>query len=142
MSELCILLVDDHHDGLRFLSKLLRSHGHSVHTASTVVDARRLAEEHHCDLLIADLDLPDGSGLDLLRELRERQPIPAIALTGHGGREVECQTREAGFARHLTKPIVFADLLAAVAEATSASVDQLHSFRPDFHADGQATPLR
>jgi CheY-like chemotaxis protein len=72
--------------------------------------------------------------------LRERRPMPAIALTGYGGPEVERQTRDAGFNRHLTKPIVFDHLLAAITEATAASVGALLADREHLHADGQAAP--
>ena len=70
--------------------------------------ARRSAEAGEFDLIISDIGLPDGSGLDLMRRLRAGAGrSPAIALTGYGMEEDIRRSREAGFAAHLTKPIDF-----------------------------------
>jgi CheY-like chemotaxis protein len=67
------------------------------------------------DLLISDLGLPDRSGLDLIRELRQRGlALKAIALSGFGREEDIQRSKEAGFAAHLTKPVDFETLLRAV----------------------------
>ena len=57
------------------------------------------------DLLISDLGLPDGTGLDVLRGVREHSDCPAIALSGYGMESDLLRSREAGFATHLVKPI-------------------------------------
>ena len=66
------------------------------------------------DLLISDVGLPDGSGLDLMKELLGRRPIKGIALTGYGMDADVRRTREAGFRRHLTKPVSFPGLQRAI----------------------------
>ena len=68
------------------------------------------------DLLLSDLGLPDGSGVDLMRELRERgSTLPGIALSGYGQEEDVRRSKEAGFAEHLTKPVDLQRLATAIA---------------------------
>jgi CheY-like chemotaxis protein len=73
------------------------------------------AEEKQFDLLISDIGLPDGSGLELMRRLRERAPIPGVAISGYGTAEDVAASEAAGFSVHLTKPVDIARLRAAVA---------------------------
>jgi PAS domain S-box-containing protein len=113
-----ILLVEDHGDTARVISQLLRAAGHDVITAGAVATAAQEAEQHDFDLLISDLGLPDGSGIDLMRELRARgKTMPAIAMTGYGQEEDTRRTRQAGFLAHLTKPVDIDQLQRAVDEA-------------------------
>lgn len=111
-----ILLVEDHPDTLRVMARLLRSLGHHVLTADTVASARRLADEAvgQFDLLVSDLGLPDGSGMDLIRELKGRHGVRGIALSGFGMDEDVRRSLEAGFDHHLTKPVSFAVLTELV----------------------------
>ena len=100
-----ILLVEDNQDTLRYLALLLNHRGHRVHPAPTVAAARSLAAAEEFDLILSDIELPDGTGLDLLRELNARRPTPAIAMSGFGS---DCDirlSRDAGFADHLVKPV-------------------------------------
>jgi CheY-like chemotaxis protein len=113
-SPLQILLVDDHADTLRALSRLLRKLNHTVLTADCVRSALAAAGEHEFDLVISDVGLPDGTGTDLMRELLRRGPIRGIALTGYGTESDVQETRAAGFSAHLTKPIDFAELQAVI----------------------------
>lgn len=100
-----ILLVEDHEDTLRILARLLRKWGYGVTTADCVRKALERVTEQRFDLLISDLGLPDGSGIDVMRELKERYNIPAIALSGYGTDEDIRTSLDAGFTEHLTKPI-------------------------------------
>jgi CheY-like chemotaxis protein len=66
---------------------------------------------NNIDMIISDIGLPDGSGLQLMREVVARRgPVPSIALTGYGMEEDIRRSREAGFTAHMTKPIDFAKL--------------------------------
>jgi PAS domain S-box-containing protein len=105
VAGLRILLVDDHEDTLRVMSRLLGGTGHVVTTATGVDTALTAADAGEFDLLISDLGLDDGSGLDLMRELLRRRPIKGIALTGYGSAADVAATRAAGFDAHLTKPV-------------------------------------
>lgn len=114
-----ILLVDDHDDTRRTLQRLLERRGHRVRTASSVADAIAAAGQEDFDLLISDIGLPDGSGLDLLKLLTASvgHPVAGIALSGFGTEEdVELSTR-AGFVCHLIKPIDMQALEGAIAKA-------------------------
>jgi len=59
------------------------------------------------DLLISDIGLPDRSGYELMREVRLKKDLPAIALSGFGSEHDVNEARAAGFSEHLTKPINF-----------------------------------
>jgi signal transduction histidine kinase/ActR/RegA family two-component response regulator len=117
---LSILLVDDHADTLRAMSRLLRRLEHRVITADCVRSALDAAETNDFDLLISDVGLPDGSGTALMKELVKRRPVKGIALTGYGTESDIRQTREAGFFAHLTKPIDFDQLQSAILQGTHA----------------------
>jgi CheY-like chemotaxis protein len=115
-----VLLVDDHADTLAILRRLLEQSGHLVTPANTVADAVRAAEEDGFDLLISDIGLPDGTGLDIVRAARARHPtLPAIALTGFGMEQDIRNSEEAGFMIHLTKPVDLQSLGSAIRQATS-----------------------
>ena len=102
---LAILLVEDHPDTAEAMADLLRLSGHQVTVAGTVAGGLAAAEAGAFDLLLSDLGLPDGSGQDLMRELGRRYRLKGIALSGYGMEEDVRRSHEAGFARHLTKPV-------------------------------------
>ena len=121
--RLKILLVDDNADTLAFLSTMLERRGHDVSTASDKARGLRLATEGDWDLLISDIELPDGNGLELMESIRSRKPIPGIALSGFGSSGDIEQSLAAGFAVHLTKPIDFRRLervIEQIAAGTAA----------------------
>ncbi len=115
-----LLLVDDHRDTLRLLSQLLKRSGHDVATAATVAEALAVASRRVFDLVVSDLGLPDASGLDLMRSLRDQYPMRGIALSGYGAAEDVAASREAGFDLHLIKPVDFTRLLEAIDEVAAA----------------------
>ena len=104
----------------RIMRMVLTSDGHTIDTAGDVATALHLAGQNHFDLLMSDLGLPDGSGHDLMRQLRERgHKFPAIALSGYGQEEDIRRSYEAGFAAHLTKPASRQAVVEAVAAVTA-----------------------
>ncbi len=111
-----ILLVEDNLDTLRVMERLLKRKGYVVTAADGVLAALRLAEGREFDLLISDLGLADGSGLDLIGKLvaSKSAPIPGIALSGYGMDEDIRRSKEAGFLEHLIKPVDFPSLDAAI----------------------------
>ena len=117
-----VLLADDHVDTLSALSKLLRISGYVVHAAGTLAEASALASGCPCDLLVSDVQFPDGSGLDLMRDLRARYGLQGIALSGYAEKQDVQAALDAGFSRHLAKPVTFEDLLTAVEELTRGGV--------------------
>jgi two-component system, chemotaxis family, CheB/CheR fusion protein len=103
-----ILLVEDHADTAEALADLLRDRGYRISLAGSIAQAIAFADSadrDHIDLVISDLGLPDGSGLDLMRELSSRHGLPGIALSGYGMEEDIRKSHEAGFRQHLTKPV-------------------------------------
>jgi CheY-like chemotaxis protein len=73
-----------------------------VQVARSVAEARGMAED--CDVLVSDISLPDGTGLDLLRDIRQTRDVKAIAVSGYGTEEDVQRSAEAGFSEHLVKP--------------------------------------
>jgi PAS domain S-box-containing protein len=108
-----ILLVEDHADSADTLSQLLTFSDYTVTVARNMAEAIALADQQF-DLLISDIRLPDGSGLDLMRQLRARRPIRGIAISGFGTDQDRRRSRAAGYELHLTKPLDFNRLLDAI----------------------------
>ena len=100
-----ILLVEDHEDTNRSLTNLLRRRGYQVQSALNFQSALDLSSKVQFDVLISDLALPDGSGIDLVQKLQSTRPVIGIALTGFGMEDDIRKGREAGFHHHLVKPI-------------------------------------
>jgi signal transduction histidine kinase/CheY-like chemotaxis protein len=112
-----ILLVDDHQDTCAALEKLLVHRGHLVAATHNVRSAMEAAMRNQFDLLISDIALPDGSGVDLMRQLRAISKIPGIAISGFGNNGDIERSLQAGFSEHLIKPIKLDDLEAAIERA-------------------------
>src|ERR1700745_4237501 len=115
-----ILLVEDHEDTNRSLTNLLRRRGYHVQSALNFQSAVNLGTMEQFDVLISDLALPDGSGIDLMQKLHSTQPLFAIALTGFGMEEDVRKSYEAGFQHHLVKPIDLNKLDSLIQEGAAA----------------------
>lgn len=120
-----ILLVEDDRATSWLLARILRDLGHDVNTANSVEQALELEHSGEFDLIISDIGLPDGSGLELIRRVVERRgPVASIALSGYGMEEDVLRSREAGFAAHMTKPIDFFKLKSMIDYVTRTHLDQ------------------
>lgn len=100
-----ILLVEDHIPTRAALEHLLRRRSYRVVTAGTVAEARSAAENSKFDFVISDIGLPDGSGYDLMAELRKHYDLRGVALSGYGMEGDIARSHEAGFIVHLIKPV-------------------------------------
>ena len=100
-----ILIVEDHRDTRRTLSRLLTHFGHEVLAADNVHRALEIIGSGDIDVLLCDIGLPDGSGYEVIARARQKQPIQAIAITGFGTDKDLRRSKEAGFDFHLVKPI-------------------------------------
>lgn len=109
-----VLLVEDHADTAAALAEVLRLEGHEVVVAASVIEALSLDVDAF-DVVVSDLGLPDASGCDLLRALRQRRDVPAIALSGYGTSDDLRRSAEAGFQQHLVKPVDTERLVQAIA---------------------------
>jgi len=115
-----ILLIEDHADTAEVMAQLMRAGGHEVAVAGSVADALALTATMAFDLVVSDIGLPDGSGIDFIRAFRAQSAAPAIALTGFGTDDDVRRSVEAGFTAHLTKPVNFEQLERLIEEAALA----------------------
>ena len=113
-----VLLVEDNEDTLRFLTWILRKRNYNVVPVDRVSAALAAAGEGQFDVLISDIDLPDGTGLELIHGLGGGRTLPGIAISGFGSEEDRQQSAGAGFAEHLTKPIDLNRLENAIRRVT------------------------
>jgi len=114
-----ILLVEDHKDTRRTMSRLLTHFGHNVVTADNVEGAMAVMASNNLDAVLCDIGLPDGSGYEVAAQARANGGIKTIALTGFGTEQDVQRTKEAGFDVHLVKPINFQELQNALNESDS-----------------------
>jgi len=117
-----ILLVDDHHDTCAALEKLLARRGYLVAISHDVRSAMEAAARNEFDLLISDIALPDGTGMDLMMQLRAVANVPGIAISGFGNNGDIERSLQAGFSEHLTKPIKLENLEAAIERTLSRNM--------------------
>jgi signal transduction histidine kinase/ActR/RegA family two-component response regulator len=126
-----ILLVEDHPDTRILMARLLERMGHEVRATGTRAAALDLLQTDPFDVLLSDISLPDGSGLDLMRAARQSPASPhvrGIAITGLSMADDIRQCQEAGFARHMAKPVNLAQLRDAIQEVSrNGPADRLPS---------------
>ncbi len=123
--RLTILLADDSPELRTMLTDWLRRAGHIVMGASSGNEAAAVLRRAHVDVVITDVVMPDGDGIELIREFRDRQPglrFVAISGGGQGVGTLDCLAlaREAGADLCLRKPFTPAELLAALRPAPDA----------------------
>lgn len=129
-----ILVVEDEPDIRRFVRMTLESQGHEVHEATTLQRGLIEAGSRRPDLAIVDLGLPDGDGVDLIRDLRTWSTAAVIVLSARSGEADKVAALDAGADDYLVKPFGAAELLARVRAQlrrqtlTSASADPVLRF--------------
>jgi len=121
-SRLRILLVENHEDTLKYLTRYLEKQGHEVCAARDMASAIKALSSSKFDVLISDIGLPDGDGWQLIREI-ETKPF-GIAMSGFGTRSDREKSLAAGFRHHLAKPFLPEDLDALLADA-AAHLEQM-----------------
>ncbi len=121
--EPLVLVVDDELPMRRFLRASLSAHGYHVLEAGTCEEAVRLATSHNPALILLDLGLPDGDGIDLTRRFREWSKAPILVLSARGRETDKVAALDAGADDYVTKPFGLNELLArmrvALRHATS-----------------------
>ena len=107
-----ILIVDDEKTLLDHLDRYLRGAGYdSIKTASNLAQAKYQLAHHSVDLIILDLMLPDGSGMDLLKSVRQRSHMPVIILSALDGIDDRREGFESEADDYIVKPFLAEDLL-------------------------------
>ena len=109
-----ILVVEDESDIRRFVRLALESEGHEVHEADSCKRGLIDAGTRRPDLLVLDLGLPDGDGVDLIRDLRGWSTMPVIVLSARTGESDKIAALDAGADDYLVKPFGAGELLARV----------------------------
>ena len=114
-----ILLVEDHGDTRRILSRLLSHFGHDISVAESTQSALDFVGSRKFDVVLSDIGLPDGSGYEVIAEAKRQQPVKGVALTGFGSDADIRRGKEAGFDYHLTKPVDFHELRSVLDQVST-----------------------
>jgi len=132
-----VLVVDDDVALLRTLSISLRGHGYDVLTAADGRTATEACREDKPDVVILDLGLPDVSGLEVLRDLRDWSALPVIVLSARQGSTDKVEALDVGADDYVTKPFGMEELLARVRAAVrrSATADLSEVVTEGFRVD-------
>jgi two-component system KDP operon response regulator KdpE len=109
-----VLVVEDEPQMRRFLRATLGANGFRVVEAPTIAEGTRAALQEPPALVLLDLGLPDGDGIDLVRSLREWSQVPVIVLSARGREDDKVAALDAGADDYLTKPFGVAELLARI----------------------------
>jgi two-component system KDP operon response regulator KdpE len=109
-----VLIVEDEPQMRRFLRATLGAHGFRVVEAATIAEGTRAATAEPPALVLLDLGLPDGDGIDLVKRLREWSQVPVIVLSARGREDDKIAALDAGADDYLTKPFGTGELLARI----------------------------
>lgn len=110
-----ILVLEDHVDTAHALARLLERDGFEVSVAGLLSEALSLCREKHFDVLLVDLELPDGNAMSLPEQVRGHCAAPAIVLSAHGAADRQEEARRRGFAHYLLKPVTMDTIRQAIA---------------------------
>ncbi len=114
-----ILIVEDNDLNMKLLNDLLQAHGYETLQTMDGRDVMKLARDHHPDLIIMDIQLPEISGLEVTKMLKadeELKDIPVIAVTAFAMKGDEEKIREGGCEGYIAKPISVPTFLETVAK--------------------------
>jgi signal transduction histidine kinase len=120
LEGICVLFIDDNADARDLVAAILSDRGAKVRTCDSTTSALMALQRERPDVVISDIEMPDGDGYQMIRALRLRDaeteaPIPAIALTGVTRPEDRIRMFASGFQVHVPKPVDPEELVAAVA---------------------------
>ena len=112
-----ILVVEDNELNMKLFHDLLEAHGYNILQTKDGMEALRLAREHHPDLILMDIQLPEVSGLEVTKWIKEDEDlksIPVIAITAFAMKGDEEKIREGGCEAYIAKPISVTSFLQTV----------------------------
>jgi two-component system KDP operon response regulator KdpE len=107
-----VFVIEDEPQMRKFIRASLTAHGYRVLEASEGQEAARLISSHNPEIILLDLGLPDGDGLELTRRLREWTRTPIIVISARGREDDKVDALDAGADDYLTKPFGMGELLA------------------------------
>jgi DNA-binding NtrC family response regulator len=137
------LIVDDDRGHLAILDDFVRASGLETTAVTTLADARAALSRSAPDVVLLDVNLPDGSGLELLEELADHPTTVTVIITGHGSVDAAIDAMRAGAVDYLTKPIDLdriRALLETVAQTRSLKIE-IGSLRNELRKLGRFGPL-
>lgn len=114
-TSMSILLIEDHEDSREAIRRWLEWKGYKVSTAADQQSGLALAFEKDFDLMICDLQLPDGNGWELMEKLSAVKPVRALITSGHCSGADIARSKALGFLEHLVKPYPVEELEALLA---------------------------
>jgi two-component system, OmpR family, KDP operon response regulator KdpE len=109
-----ILVIDDEKEIVRALSRSLAAHGYTVLTARTGEEAINMVRQHHPDLLLLDLLLPDISGLEVCRQIRKESNVPILVLSVKEAERDKVEALDLGADDYIQKPFGMNEVLARI----------------------------
>lgn len=112
-----VLIVEDNDLNMKLFNDLLEAHGYSTLRTKDGIEALQIARQHHPDLILMDIQLPEISGLEVtkwLKEDEELRNIPVIAVTAFAMKGDEEKIREGGCEAYIAKPISVMGFLRTV----------------------------
>lgn len=112
-----VLIVEDNELNMKLFHDLLEAHGYKTLQTRTGIDALKLAREKHPDLILMDIQLPEVSGLEVTKWIKEDETIssiPVIAVTAFAMKGDEERIRQGGCEAYISKPISVAKFLETV----------------------------
>jgi two-component system response regulator PilR (NtrC family) len=132
-----VLVVDDEPDLLTLYELALLREGHEVETADCVTDAWALLQEKAFRLVITDMRMPDGTGMDLMRRLQQaNRPEKIIVVTAYGSAENAVEALKAGAFDYLTKPVNLPQFRSVVASAMGLAAGPVEAARGALQGPG------
>ena len=136
------LLVDDDEEFVRGLAEAVKLEGFEVRIAGTLQQARTALREQDVDALLVDMQLPDGSGLELLQTPEGRLPPGVVFISGNSSVELAVEALHSGATDFLTKPVDFArvKMLLANVSRTRELEDEIGSLRGELRKLGRFGP--
>ena len=134
-----ILMVEDEEQVLNTNCRMLRRRGYDVRTAQTVSEVYHQLEDQLPDLLILDIMLPDGNGLDICRHFREKTMNPVLFLTGKSDIRDKVEGLQQGGDYYLTKPYNFDEFLAVIQMLLERQKRIEEKIKEKFQASRQIT---
>jgi len=135
MSKANILVVDDQDSIRHFVTKSLEEEGYTVRDCASIREAREALSHDLPDLAVLDLKLPDGTGIELLKEIKRMQSeVPVILMTAFGELETAVEAMSAGAFWFVKKPFQTEELLALVSRALESQKVWLELKRLRHHA--------
>jgi two-component system, cell cycle response regulator DivK len=112
-----VLIVEDNELNMKLFHDLLEAHGYHTLQTRSGIEAIALARQHHPDLILMDIQLPEVSGLDVIKWLKEDEgtrAIPVVAVTAFAMKGDEERIRGGGCEAYISKPISIANFLETV----------------------------